>query len=129
MRRDGFVTVALGLYAVCFAGGAFNHARDFLGHGPRPYAAAPLPLEVFWSALLPLDVAVVILLRGGRRRAGLVLAAAIMVVDVGANSYAVRAYGWDFSTALQLQSLFLGFVLGSLPFLWPQGLGRPPRNA
>lgn len=129
MQRDGFVTVALGLYAVCFAGGAFNHARDFLGHGPRPYAAAPLPLEVFWSALLPLDVAVVILLCCGRRRAGLLLAAAIMVVDVAANSYAVRTYGWDVSTALQLQSLFLGFVLGSLPFLWPRGLGRPSRKA
>ena len=129
MRREWFVKLALCLYAVCFGAGAVNHARDFLGYGPRPYAAAPLPLELFWSALLPLDVAVVILLWCGRRRAGLMLAVAIMVVDVGANSCAVRVYGWDFSTALQLQSLFLGFVLGSLPFLWPQGLGRPPRKA
>ncbi|WP_210357435.1 hypothetical protein [Sphingomonas beigongshangi] len=129
MRHPTWVSTTLGLYVICFGAGAFNHARDFLARGSRPYAFLPLPLELFWSALLPLDLAVIILLSCGCRRTGLTLAAAIMLVDVTANSHAVRSYGWDVGAALQLQTLFLGFVLGSLPFLWPRGLGRPFRNA
>jgi hypothetical protein len=43
-----------------------------------------------------------------------------MLVDVAANSYAAfMLHFGGFSPALQWQILFLGFVLGSSPFLWP----------
>lgn len=123
------IRTTLGVYVLCFAGGAYNHARDFIARGPRPYAGVPLPLEAFWSALLLLDLAVIALLLAGRRRAGLGLAAAVMVSDVAINASAAHAFGWGYGWALLLQSLFLGFVVGSAPFLWPQGLFRRQRSA
>ena len=77
-------------------------------------------LEAFWTALMFLDAAVVFLLIFGKRRLGLLLALVIMTLDVAANSYAalvLRIAG--FEVALPLQSAFLGFVIGSTPFLWP----------
>ena len=122
--------IALAVYVGCFAIGAVNHGRDFVALGWRPYAFAPLALEAFWTSLLLLDIGVVILLLLGRRRLGLTLAAAVMLVDVAANTYATDALGYDLGSALQLQTLFLGFVLGSLPWLWPRaGVGQPLRNA
>lgn len=55
----------------------------------------------------------------GWRRTGLALAAAIMIADVGINSFAAHRFGWPVGAALLLQSAFLGFVLGSIAFLWP----------
>lgn len=58
-------------------------------------------------------------------RAGLALAAIIMVCDVAANSYAFFVLGIEgFAVALPLQAAFLGFVLGSIGFLWPAPEGR-----
>jgi hypothetical protein len=110
----------IAVYIACFAIGACNHARDFAARGWRPYDFAPWPLEAFWSALILLDtLAIVLLLRW--RRAGLLLAAAIMLADVGVNAYALLALGWhEIAVAMALQALFLGFVLGSLPFALPQ---------
>ena len=88
--------------------------------GLRPYAEAPIMLEAFWSSLVVLDFTVVALLLFGQRRAGLALAAIIMVGDVAANSYASFGLGIEgFAVALPLQAAFLGFVLGSIGFLWP----------
>jgi hypothetical protein len=43
-----------------------------------------------------------------------------MVADVSANAFASFVLGIPgFAVALPLQAAFLGFVLGSLPFLWP----------
>lgn len=112
--------IALGVYIACFIIGAVSHMLDFVHWGPRPYRGAPLLLEVFWSALVVLDAAAAGLLLFGQRRAGLALAAIIMVGDVAANSYAVFALGIEgFAIALPLQAAFLGFVLGSIGFLWP----------
>ena len=120
-RVRGFsIIVALGIYILCFAIGTLSHALDFMMLGPRPYSWGPPLLEVFWSTLVVLDAMVVILLLAGRLRSGLVLAAGVMLCDVAANAYAafvLRVGGFDF--ALPLQAAFLGFVLGSIGFLWP----------
>lgn len=112
--------IALGVYVACFTIGTLSHARDFWVLGLRPYAGAPTVLEAFWSSLVVLDAIVVGLLLFGKRRRGLVLAAIIMVCDVAANSYAFFVLGIEgFAVALPLQAAFLGFVLGSIGFLWP----------
>ena len=50
---------------------------------------------------------------------GLVLALAIMVSDVAVNSYALHGLDLPFAVwALQLQTLFFGFLLGAAGFLW-----------
>jgi hypothetical protein len=108
------------LYALCFLGGGFTHARDLWADGFLPYPFAPLWPNIYWTSLTFFDPLAAVLVLW-RPRAGLVLAVLIMVSDVAINSYV--SYGlpdWGFRSGLdlQLQSLFLGFVLGSCPFLW-----------
>lgn len=119
-------TIALGVLIGGFSIGAFNHARDFLTLGWRPYSGVPLPLEAFWTSLLLLDLAAVALLSLGRRRAGLSLAMAIMIVDVSANAYAswfLKIPGLE--VALLIQAAFLGFVVSSTILLWPARTYQP----
>lgn len=112
--------IVLGVYILCFAIGTVGHTLDFLALGPRLYSWGPPLLEAFWSSLVVLDFAVVALLLAAKLRAGLALAAIIMLCDVAANSYALFVLGIDgFAVALPLQAAFLGFVLGSIGFLWP----------
>ena len=113
---------ALAIYVIGFAIGALSHGRDFMVFGWRPYAWGPLPLEIFWTCLIALDAAVVGLLLSGRRRLGLSVAAAIMTVDVAANTYAMLALAIPgFAVPLLLQTLFFGFIVGSIGSLWPLG--------
>ncbi|MBA4045744.1 MAG: hypothetical protein C0471_15205 [Erythrobacter sp.] len=120
--------IALAVYIACFAIGTITHVRDFWVLGLRPYEGAPILLEAFWSSLVVLDPAAAALLLSGKRRAGLSLAAIIMVCDVAANSYAFFVLGIEgFAVALPLQAAFLGFVLGSIGFLWPDSATHLPR--
>ncbi|WP_420606108.1 hypothetical protein [Novosphingopyxis sp.] len=109
----------LGVYAICFAIGTFTHAQHIWHYGFLPYRFAPLPTNIFWTALTLIDPLVILLFLLRRRRSALSLALAIMVSDVAVNSYAVFGSGYgEFAPALALQSAFLGFVLGSIGFLW-----------
>ena len=120
--------IALGVYVACFAIGTVSHALDFLLLGLRPYSWGPPMLEAFWSSLVVLDPIAAGLLLFGQRRAGLALAAIIMVCDVAANSYAFFVLGIEgFAVALPLQTAFFGFVLGSIGFLWPDRGTHSPR--
>ncbi len=110
---------ALTIYCLCFAQGTFAHVLEMTRRGWPPYHHGPLALRFFWTALVVLDPAVIFLLLRFRQT-GLLAAAITMLLDVAANSYAALALHDDgFALALPLQCLFLGFVLGSFPFLWP----------
>jgi len=120
LRVDLRTRLVLGLYVACFGVGALNHARDFLTYGWRPYNWGPHLLEIFWTSLIALDVLVIMLVLSKFRRAGLLLATAVMLADVTANTYALVVLGIPaFGLAVPLQATFLGFVLGTLPFVWP----------
>jgi len=128
MRRHGSMTLAqaaaLAVYLAAFAVASFFHASDIVSWGLFPYDHAPRWINVFWTSLTLLDPLVIALLVAGRRRLGLALAALVMAADVTVNSYAF--FVLDFSASpgsLLLQGAFLGFVLGSLPFLWPERAG------
>lgn len=131
MRRYGSMTVAqaaaLAVYLAAFAAASFFHASDVVRWGLLPYDHAPRWINVFWTSLTLLDPLVIALLVTGRRRLGLALAALVMAADVAVNSYAFFVLDFSASPAsLLMQSAFLGFVLGSLPFLWPE---RGPARA
>jgi hypothetical protein len=112
--------IVLAIYILCFAAATLNHLLDFLRGGWLPYTTGPALLTLFWTALVLLDPLVIGLLLFHRLRSGLSLALAIMLADVAANSYAAFVLHFPgFWPALQLQILFLGFVLGSITFLWP----------
>lgn len=111
----------LAVYILAFGAAACFHALDLIRWGLFPYRFAPWPMNVFWTSLTLLDPLAIALLVTGRRRTGLVLASAIMIADVAVNSFAHFGLGYsDFTISLLLQTAFLGFVLGSLPFLWRQ---------
>lgn len=118
------VRVMLACYIVCFTIGVFSHGHDFLTYGWRPYRWGSIRLEVFWTSLILLDVSVVALLLIGWRRSGLLAALTIMTLDVAANSYALFGMGIEaFARNLVMQSAFLGFVAGSIAFVWPKSPG------
>lgn len=115
------VRVALACYVICFTIGVLSHGHDFLTYGWRPYRWGSIPLEMFWTSLILLDVSVVALLLIGRRRSGLLAAFTIMILDVAANSYALFGMGIEaFARNLVMQSAFFGFVVGSIAFVWPR---------
>ena len=107
-------------YAICLVGAGLNHAFDIWQGGWLPYDSAPGAMNGYWTALAVLDpLAAVLLLI--RPRAGLVLTAAIIASDVVVNSYGrygLGYSGWYYEVSLHMQTLFLGFVVGSLPFAW-----------
>ena len=62
------------------------------------------------------------------RKLGLILAAVIMTLDVTANTYALVVLNIPaFGVAVVLQATFLGFVIGSIPFVWPSSVVAPIR--
>lgn len=114
---DAVRRIVLSIWSLCFLAGAFNHARQLIGGGWHVYDFAPPLLALFWTALLPIDLIVVALL-WTRRAAGVWLGLAVMIADVGANSWFASHAGFAVLTmALQLQTLFLGFTIGSAALL------------
>jgi hypothetical protein len=126
------VRVLFAVYAVCFLGAGLNHAHDIWQGGLFPYRDAPPLLNAYWTSLTVLDPLAVLLLYR-RPRAGMVLAVLIMVSDVALNSYAVyvldESVWWRAAVTLQVQTLFLGFVAGSVPFAWRRVGSPPPAKA
>ena len=106
------------IWVIVFLIAAANHARDIVAGGWLPYGFAPLPLNWFWTLLLPLDLLAALLVTT-RRRAGVILGFAIILADVAANSWFAHKTQWiALYFALQWQCMFLGFVLGTVGPLW-----------
>lgn len=111
--------IIVAIYAICFAVGSLSHAKDFVDYGWRPYSAAPLPFEIFWSSLVLVDLVVVVLLLSKFRRLGIYLALLVMLADVSINTYATVILNEVLVWKVVLQAIFLGFILGSIGFLSP----------
>jgi hypothetical protein len=110
--------IILGIWVLCFLIGTFTHTRTLLGHGWLPYDWVPLPVNIFWTLLTFADPLAALLLLV-RRNAGIVLGLAIMIADVAINTWVAYAEGFGgLSGALQAQTLFLGFTLGSFRLIW-----------
>jgi hypothetical protein len=114
-----WVKLTLAVYAVAFLLGTSAHLNVLL-HGwwfpHHPF------INAYWTSLTFLDPLVIFLLLRSPR-AGLLLALAIMLTDVGINSLATYLYldtdgHYAVDYNVQLETAFLGFVLGSAPFLW-----------
>ena len=121
-----WVKLTLTVYAVAFLIGTSTHLNVLLHGWWLPHHPF---LNTYWTALTFLDPLVVFLLLRSPR-AGLLLALAIMLTDVGINSLAAYLYfdtngHYAVDYFVQLQSAFLGFVLGSAPFLWTRLVGIP----
>ena len=104
-------------FACCFLIGGTNHGLDIWRDGLFPYHAVPRSVNAFWTALCPLDLALAALI-WWQGRPAIVLGIAVMLADVGVNSWLAYFSGLHFQSfePLQVQSLFLGFLLGGAPF-------------
>ncbi|HQT66073.1 MAG TPA: hypothetical protein PLC74_00560 [Acetobacteraceae bacterium] len=119
MRLRPSARVAYGVYVGGFGFGVLAHAHDFLTHGWHPYEWGVPVLDGFWTALIGLDTLPIILILTGWRRLGLAVGLTIMILDVSANHYALFVLKFQpFAGPLMLQSIFLGYVLGCIGFLW-----------
>ncbi|APE27724.1 hypothetical protein [Aurantiacibacter gangjinensis] len=119
--------VARIVWVVAFLIGAFTHARDIVMGGWLPYDFAPFLLNWFWTLLLPLDLLAAGLI-AFRKRIGVLLGVAIMLADVGVNTWYAHATQWPaLFAALQWQSMFLGFVIGTAPLLWHSNASKTVR--
>jgi hypothetical protein len=120
------VKLALAVYALAFSFGTCVHVTILLHlWGPPPHPVSQ-SLMYGYDTLAFLDPLVIFLLFRFPR-AGLLLALAILLADVGVNTaymYShppIGRYAADYGG--HANSIFLGFVLGSAPFLWSY-LGR-----
>ena len=112
--------VALAILSIGLVMGGAVHLYDIASGGIFPYRFAPLPVNVYWTSLAALDLVAAFLL-WRQMGLGLMLTVAIMLSDVAVNSYVTYVLKLAASFApLQLQTLFLGFVLGCVGFLWPR---------
>jgi hypothetical protein len=116
-----WVKLTLTMYSIAFLIGTTTHLIALLNGWWLPHH--PL-INTYWGSLTFLDPLVVFLLLR-LPRAGLLLALAIIASDVGINSLATYLYfdsdgHYTVDYFVQLQTAFLGFVLGSAPFLWAQ---------
>ena len=101
------------VWTICFLIGASSHAWDILNYGWLPYTYMPLPFNVFWTALLPLDL-IAALLIWIRPRVGALLGLAIMLTDVAVNGWTYFGAGInEMQFPLLLQSLFMLFVIAT----------------
>jgi hypothetical protein len=105
------------VFATCFAIGGANHARDLVQGGLLPYHAVPLAINAFWSLLCPVDLALAALV-WIRRRTAVGLGVFVLLADVGVNSWIAYFSRLHVASVepLQVQSLFLGFVLAGALF-------------
>jgi hypothetical protein len=131
VRARGFksmstpIKAVLMLFIASLLIGSANHAWDIAHGGFLPYHSVPMPINVFWTALFPLDL-VAALLVWTRRNWGIVLALAIMAADVAINSWIlyVSSLKVESFEPLQAQTLVLGFMAGAAAFVWRRH-GRP----
>jgi hypothetical protein len=106
-------------YIVAFAIGTATHINIILHGWWAPHH--PL-LNTYWTSLALLDpLTIVLLVRAPRL--GMPLALIVMLTDVAINSIASYLYAdaggrYAVNYFVQLQTAYLGFLLGSAPFVW-----------
>ncbi|MFB6943806.1 MULTISPECIES: hypothetical protein [unclassified Streptomyces] len=81
------VLLVMAAYVICFLWGTTIHLVDLAGGGHNSYASpAPAPIRVYFVALVLLDPLVVVLV-ARLRPIAVIVAGAVMTVDVSANYY------------------------------------------
>jgi hypothetical protein len=107
-------------FACCFAIGGANHARDLVQGGVLPYHSVPLAINAFWTLLGPVDFALAALI-WIRPKTAIGSGLFVLLLDVGVNSWIAYFSNLHASSfePLQVQSLFLGFVLAGALFSLP----------
>ncbi|MDP2561515.1 hypothetical protein [Psychrobium sp. 1_MG-2023] len=110
--------IVLRLLCLCLIVAGSTHVFDNIYYGLFPYQFVPTWINIYWSLLGVLDYCVVLLLLK-YRKIGLVAVLVLMATNVAINSFVLYSLeALESSIALQTQTLFLGFCIGVVPWLW-----------
>jgi hypothetical protein len=123
-----FVVLVRAAWIVGFLIGTTTHVADLVLGGTDVYAGFPLALRIFWVALTVVDPLVVVLLAFGRR-AGVVLAIAVILVDIAVNWTVFATIGGLGVFGVVNQTLFAALLVGTAPWLWRAFAKAPPPAA
>lgn len=112
-----FHTAILVVWIVGFLIGTATHVLDLLAGGFDTYAEFPTAVRLFWVSLTILDPITVVLL-ALRRLAGVILALAVILVDIAVNwTVFVTLAGFPLFAVVN-QTLFAVVLLTTAPMLW-----------
>lgn len=116
-------TICIAVYVVLFAIGGCVHLVHIIEDGWLPYSFAPEWMNVYWTSLVFFDFAAIGLLLK-YRNLGLILSLLIMISDVAVNTHAHNIEGGGIYWGYIAQTMFLGFILGTIGFLWTSNNGE-----
>jgi len=114
---SGPASVIRVVWIVGYLIGTTTHVADLVLGGAETYAGFPSGLRLFWASLTVLDPLIVILLLL-RRRLGVVLGVAVIVVDIAVNWTVFATIGGLSLFGVVNQTLFALFVLATARTLW-----------
>ena len=100
-----------------FVIGTTTHVMDLASGGANTYEPLPMAVRVFWISLTLFDPLVVMLLVF-RRRAGLVLGLAVILVDIAVNWTVFVAIDGLSLFAVVCQTAFAIFLVATARVLW-----------
>ncbi|AWG00098.1 hypothetical protein DZF92_13870 [Clavibacter michiganensis subsp. insidiosus] len=104
------------LWIAGFGIGTITHVLDLAVGGTDVYAGFPVALRAFWVSLTVLDPLVIALL-ALRRRAGVALGIAVILVDIAVNWTVLATIGGIPPWGAMNQTLFAILVLATAPAL------------
>lgn len=109
--------VAQTAWVIGFGIGTLSHAVDLVGGGVDTYAGYPAAIRLFWVSLTVLDPLVIALVLL-RRRAGVLLGVAVMLVDIAVNWTVFATIGPRLLSGVVSQTAFAIVVLATARLLW-----------
>ena len=121
-----WVRVLRYLWIAGFAIGTTTHVLDIVLGGAEVYDGFPTVVRVFWLSLTILDPAVIILLALARR-SGIVLALAVILVDIAVNWTVFATIGGLSLFGVVNQTLFAVLLALTANRLW-KGFSGPSRG-
>lgn len=107
----------LACWIIGFLIGTTTHVLDLVDGGLDTYAQFPTALRLFWISLTLLDPITIALL-AMRRRAGIVLALIVILVDVAVNWSVLATIGGNPLYGVVNQTAFAALLILTAPHLW-----------
>jgi len=114
--------ICIFIYVALFDIGRGIHLLDIVQSGWMPYNYAPDWMNLYWTSLVFFDFAVIGFLLF-YRKVGLIISLLIMLSDVWINAIAINIFNLNVHWGVVVQTVFLGFIIGSIGFLW-----EPPND-
>ena len=122
-RRIGTRRIMLVVWVSGYLIGFVSHVADLVLGGHLVYDGFPASLRVFWISLTIIDPLIVILLLV-RMRVGIVLAVAVILVDIAVNWTVFLTIGGNPLFGVVNQTVFAVFIVATTRQLWTFSAGQ-----